>query len=194
MFLFPYKWNKLGKEDMPFWINPLTFPVSSVIWGVDNAGVFKHFTHGVGDFHQNFTKYWNWKSNHEIICGIIKQSDKNLKFVQLFEIYKKWLKIGSAFIRVSYRPIRARTVYVHSDLPWQKKVTDILIISSQWKPCIVIGIYLIIIYMSVTLFCHGRAGWTLDIYSSGSKGTIYTRAPVQQVITVFGSLLTRATV
>ena len=28
-------------------------------------------------------------------------------------------------IRLKYRPLRARTVYVHSDLPWQKRVTDI---------------------------------------------------------------------
>ena len=42
-------------------------------------------------------------------------------------------------------PLEPEPYYVHSDLPWQKRVTDILIISSQWKPCIVIGIYLEII-------------------------------------------------
>ena len=59
----------------------------------------------------------------------------------------------------AYRPLRVRTVYVHSDLLRRKRVIDILIISSQWKPCImciVIGIYLEII-MSVTLFYHGGA-------------------------------------
>ena len=61
---------------------------------------------------------------------------------------------------IEYRPLRAKTVYVYSDLPWQKRVTDdILIISSQWKPCIVIGINFEIC-MLVNLFCHGRSGWT----------------------------------
>ena len=60
------------------------------------------------------------------------------------------------------RSLRARTIFVHSDLPWQKRVTDILIISSQWKPGIVIDIYIEIIniYMSVTLCSYSRAEWT----------------------------------
>ena len=33
----------------------------------------------------------------------------------------------------------------------------------QWKPCTVIGNYLEIINMLVTLFCHGRAEWTLTV-------------------------------
>ena len=39
------------------------------------------------------------------------------------------------------------TVYTNISwhLPWQKRVTDILIISSQWKPCVAIGIYLEVI-------------------------------------------------
>ena len=66
-----------------------------------------------------------------------------------------------------YRPIWATTVYVHSDLPWQKRVTNILIILSQWKPCIVIGIYLEIICQLICFVMVGQNG-----HGSGSKGTI----------------------
>ena len=38
-----------------------------------------------------------------------------------------------------------------------------LIISSQWKPCTVTDSYLEIINMSVTLFCHGKAGWKYTV-------------------------------
>ena len=64
-----------------------------------------------------------------------------------------------AILYALYRPLRARTIYVHSDLPWQKRVTDILIISSQWKHCIVIGIYLEIINIYICrLLCFVMVG------------------------------------
>ena len=98
-----------------------------------------------------------WTNSCQIWCVrifhyvLLKCGDENA------EIQKKniwWRHTSVLYTR--YRPLRAKTVYVHSDLPWQKRVTDILIISSQWKPCIVIGIYLKIIYTYMVLALRGR--------------------------------------
>ena len=56
-------------------------------------------------------------------CGVI---------VQIIYILEKALRIENQWTRI-YLPLRAGTVYVHSDLSWQKRATDILIISSSME-------------------------------------------------------------
>ena len=63
-----------------------------------------------------------------------------------------------------YRPLRARTAYVHPALPWQNRVTDIYIDYFEIKPITMQGFHwLKIISMLVTLFCHGRSEWTYTV-------------------------------